>query len=169
MSTSQIRKPGFSLVEMVIVVVIIATMAAIAVPRISRASKRASEAALRGNLHAMRNAIDLYAAEHSGTWPGADGLNVTFWAQLTEQTDVDGNVGTVPGVHVYGPYLRDRIPVPVGPNPGVRGVRNRTDNPISLGIDESKTNKGWVFNYETGTLIPNTDDLDDEGVGYDTY
>lgn len=169
MSTLQLRKLGFSLVELVIVVVVIGIIAAIAVPRISRGAKGAREAALRGSLRGMRTAIDLYYVEHGGVWPGADGLNVTFWAQLTQRTDASGDVGTVAGVHIYGPYLLDRIPVPVGPNAGALGVRNRTDNPISLGIDESLTAKGWVFNYQTGDLIPNTDDLDDEGVGYDTY
>ena len=27
----------------------------------------------------------------------------------------------------------------------------------------------WIFNYEVGEIIANTDDLDDSGVGYDTY
>ncbi len=109
------RKPGFSLVELVIVVVIIATIAAIAVPRISQGAKGAGEAALRGSLAAMRNAIDMYSAEHNGDYPGADSLNTTVVRQLTTKTDITGAVGTD-----YGPYLRRMPPVPVGPNAGGR-------------------------------------------------
>ena len=67
-SRSQTR--AFSLVELVIVVVIIGVIAAIAVPRISRGAKGAGESAVRMSLTGMRNAIDMYAAEHGGAWPG---------------------------------------------------------------------------------------------------
>ena len=119
-----IRKTrAFSLVELVIVIVIIGVIAAIAVPRISRGAKGAGEAALRGDLAGLRNSIDMYAAEHSGTWAGADGLEATLINQLTKKTDAAGNVGVVAGTHIYGPYLRRGFPpVPVGPNIGASGV-----------------------------------------------
>ena len=64
------RTRGFSLVELVIVIVIIGIIAAIAVPRISRGAKGASDSAVRGDLAALRAAIDLFAAEHKGVYPG---------------------------------------------------------------------------------------------------
>ena len=63
------RKSAFSLVELVIVIVIIGIIAAIAVPRISRGAKGATDSALKGDLTALRSAIDLYAAEHGGSFP----------------------------------------------------------------------------------------------------
>ena len=61
------RTRGFSLVELVIVIVIIGIIAAIAVPLISRGAKGASDSAVRGDLAALRAAIDLFAAEHKAS------------------------------------------------------------------------------------------------------
>lgn len=161
------RYAGFSLVELVIVVVIIGMIAAIAVPRISRGAKGAAESSVRGNVSSLRNAIDMYAAEHNGKFPGADGLETTMINQLTKRTDAAGTVGTTDGVHVYGPYLRGGLPaLPVGPNAGASGVELADTGPA---VDESKTTKGWVYNYKTGELKANTNDLDEAGTAYDTY
>jgi general secretion pathway protein G len=161
------RKHAFSLVELVIVVVIIGMIAAVAVPRISRGAKGAAESAVKGSLASLRSAIDLYAAEHNGVFPGADGDADTFLDQLTKKTDVHGNVGTTAGTHIYGPYLRAGIPpLPVGPNAGASGVEMVDTGPAS---DETKTTSGWVYNYTTGDIIANTDDKDEATVAYDTY
>ncbi len=81
---------GFSLLEVVIVVAIIAILAAIGIPRMSRGAKGASDAALTGDLATLRNAIDLYAAEHGGAFPTT--TDVT--AQLTQYTNISGVVST---------------------------------------------------------------------------
>ena len=90
------RHHAFSLVELVIVVVIIGTISAIAIPRVSGAASGARDAALRGNLATLRNVIDIYAAEHDDTWPGADGLEQSLIDQLAKKTDTNGNIGTTP-------------------------------------------------------------------------
>ena len=120
---------------------------------------------MRGNLSVLRKAIDLYAVEHGGAWPAADKKELTFIDQLTRMTDAAGNVGTTAGVHIYGPYLRSIPPVPVGPNIGATGVELKNNGEVY----ENKTDKGWVYNYDTADIYTNTDDLDDSGVGYDTY
>jgi prepilin-type N-terminal cleavage/methylation domain-containing protein len=159
------RKPSFSLVELVIVVVIIGVIAAIAVPRISRGAVGASEAALRGSLKTLRNAIDFYAAEHGGEWPATDKSQTTFIEQMTKTTDAAGAVGTTAGVHIYGPYLR-RIPaIPVGPNVGATGIKFKEDGHVF----EGESQYGWVYNFKTGHIYTNTDDLDEKGIGYNTY
>ena len=160
------RTRAFSLVELVIVVVIIGVIAAIAVPRISRGAKGAGESALRGSLATLRNAIDMYAAEHNGTFPGSDGLEATLIDQLTKKTNGGGTVGTGAG-YDFGPYLRRGFPpAPVGPNAGkVTGVEMVTVSPPVA--DETKTTKGWIYNYQTGEIVVNTDDTDDAGDQYD--
>lgn len=160
------KQRAFSLVELVIVVVIIGVIAAIAVPRISRGAKGAGESALRGNLTVLRNAIDMYAAEHQGTFPGSDGTEATLIRQLTEKTDAAGAAGTD-----YGPYLRKMPPVPVGPNAGKASgvIMDNLSNPLSLGVNEATATAGWVYNNNTGDIIPNTDDVDDDGVNYYDY
>ncbi len=161
---------AFSLVELVIVVVIIGVIAAIAVPRISRGAKGAGESALRGNLAGLRNAIDMYSAEHNGAWPGADGSDVTMINQLTGKSTAAGVVGTTAGVHIYGPYLRRGMPpVPVGPNVGATGVIMTTTAPVATAIVEATTTAGWVYNYQTGEIVVNTDDTNEASIGYDTY
>ncbi len=158
------KKRGFSLVELVIVVVIIGVIAAIAVPRISRGAKGAGESALRGSLAGMRNAIDMYAAEHNGAFPGVDGLNTTVVRQLTEQTDIVGAVGTD-----YGPYLRRMPPVPVGPNAGkATGIMMALTGSTAVNELLDPT-LGWIYNKDTGDIIANTDDQDDNLVNYYDY
>lgn len=163
---------AFSLVELVIVVVIIGVIAAIAVPRISRGARGAGESALRGNLASLRNAIDMYAAEHTGEWPGTpENTEAKLIEHLTKKTDASGTVGTVAGTHIYGPYLRGGFPpIPVGPNIGASGVIMSNAAVLTDAVDEIlDTTKAWVYNYETGDIIANTDDLDEKGNGFETY
>jgi len=155
-------KRAFSLVELVIVVVIIGVIAAIAVPRISRGAKGAGESALRGSLASLRNAIDMYAAEHGGAFPAADNLQATLIRQLTEKTDVNGAAGGN-----FGPYLRRGFPpCPVGLRTGDVGVSVAATGPA---VAEATAGIGWVYNSATGAIIVNCDDADDSGVPANTY
>lgn len=155
-------KRAFSLVELVIVVVIIGVIAAIAVPRISRGAKGAGESALRGSLASLRNAIDMYAAEHAGAFPAADNLEATLIRQLTEKTDVNGAAGGN-----LGPYLRRGFPpCPVGVRKGDTGVIVAAAAPA---VSEITAGKGWVYSSATGEVIVNCDDPDDSGVPTNTY
>lgn len=53
-------------------------------------------------------------------------------ARPTMKSDAAGNVGTIDGVHVYGPYLRGGFrPLPVGPNHGATRVRMRDNTPLT--------------------------------------
>jgi len=163
------NKRGFSLVELVIVVVIIGVIAAIAVPRISRGAKGAGESAVKGSLQAIRNAIDMYAAEHQGALPGANGLEPTLLDQLTKVTNAAGTPGTGAGF-IYGPYLRRGFSPPqVGPNPTATGVIMTTTVPIATAVNEATTTAGWVYNYQTGEFVTNTNDPGEDGLAYCTY
>lgn len=162
------NKRAFSLIELVIVIVIIGVIAAIAVPRLSRGSDGAGASALRGCLHTLRNAVEMYAAEHNGAWPGADKVEATLIDQLIKQTDGAGNVGNDPTVHIFGPYLhRGFPPISVGPNVGASEVHMKS--PSSFQVTETASDVGWVYDVTTGRFMANTDDLDASGVGYDTY
>ncbi len=138
---TRIKKAGFSLVELVIVIVIIGVIAAIAVPRISRGAAGAGQSALRADLHVLRNALDMYAAEHNGTYP----LATTFEAQLTQFTDDAGATNaTKTTQYKYGPYL---IAVPllkVGDGKGQKGVSDLTGPTI-----------GWIYVEGTGQINAN--------------
>lgn len=165
----QVPFGGFFACRLVMVVAIIGVVVAIAIPRIMRASKGAVQGSLRADLRTLRDAIELYAAEHGGVFPAQDKKEQTFVGQLTQRTDVDGEVGTTAGVHAYGPYLRKVPPVPVGPNAGAIGVKVWNDAAFKVQENIGGGTVGWCYNYETGEIIANTDDLDDDGKGYDTY
>src|ERR1700689_3899996 len=93
---------GFSLIELVIVVVIIAIIGAIAIPRMSRGAAGAGDSALIQNLATMRNALELYQAEHGGPYP-SNAAAATFLSQMTSYTDASGNTSaTKDTIHIYG-------------------------------------------------------------------
>jgi type II secretory pathway pseudopilin PulG len=143
--------------EVVIVVAIIAILAAIGIPRMSRGSKGAGDSALSGDLAVLRNAIDLYAAEHGGAFPTATDIR----RQLTEYTDVAGapSVTKTPPF-IYGPYLRSVPPLPVGARKGKNGIATVSD-----------PNSGWIYTPASGDIradaVPT--ELDDSGRAYRDY
>lgn len=57
------REQGFTLIELIVVMMIIAILTAIAVPRFTAAIQNAREAALKEDLHVMRDAIDAYTMD----------------------------------------------------------------------------------------------------------
>lgn len=151
------KNQGFSLLELVIVVVIIGIIAAIAIPRLSRGSAGAADSALNGNLAVLRNAIDMYGAEHSGTYPTA--ANIAN--QLTQFTDANSDAqATSDTTHIYGPYIR-RIPkLPVGAKKGKTGIAAATGETV-----------GWIYTAATGEIKSNTTDSEKDASGtvYNTY
>ena len=74
MSPGTAVQKGFTLVELLIVVIILAILAAIVIPQFSSATDDTKEAALDSNLGGLRNAIELYKAQHA-TYPGATATN----------------------------------------------------------------------------------------------
>ena len=149
--------PGFSLLEVVIVVAIIAILAAIGIPRMSRGAKGASDSALTGDLATLRNAIDLYAAEHGGAFPTAASVNT----QLTQYTDVNGGVNPAKTTtYIYGPYMRSIPPLPVGAKKGNTAIAAEDGNSV-----------GWIYTATDGTIRANAVDaeVDEAGKKYNAY
>ena len=84
--TNQKHLSGFSLIELVIVIVIMGIIAAIAVPRLSRSARTSGASALKQDLATLREAIELYAAEHGGKYP-----DDAIVSQLTMYTNFSGD------------------------------------------------------------------------------
>ncbi len=158
------RNSGFSLIELVIVVVIIAIIGAIAIPRMSRGAAGAADSALTGNLAVLRNALDLYATEHGGTYPSGTAAHIAN--QLTQFTDSAGTPNvTKTSSFIYGPYLRKIPTLPVG------GTGQKGSSLIAL-IGPPGTNPGgWLYTPTTGEIVANTAAgvADAAGVDYNTY
>lgn len=165
------------MVELVIVIVIIGIIAAIAIPRVGRGAKSAGESALAQDLAILRNAIELYASQHMGDYPGAkgDGVNLAntagaFVSQITEySSDAGETQATRDATHPFGPYLRKGLPAaPVGVNkPSADVLIDIVSSPPAV---VTAGGEGWVYNPTTGDLIVNSDDSNDAGTKtYDEY
>lgn len=148
------RRTGFSMIELVIVVVIIGIIAAIAIPRMSRGAAAAADSALAQNLAILRNALDLYATEHSNAYPTA--ANVAD--ALTKYTKADGTDANAAkdeaGGRIYGPYLRVLPPISVGGQKGKNGIAAAAADGVA-----------WVYDAAAGTVQPNVDALAKDGAG----
>jgi prepilin-type N-terminal cleavage/methylation domain-containing protein len=165
MRNARAGRIGFSVIELVIVMVILGIIAAIAIPRMSRGSQGAAENALAGDLAVWRSALDLYQSEHGGAYPKD---NSTIVAQLTQYTDSSGAPAAVKdSVHIYGPYMRAVLPLPVGEMDKALSIPrgSTTVGPATLGGAPSTITSGgfgWVYDG-AGNLYPNTGPLTDVG------
>ncbi len=141
------KRQGFTLVELVVVVMILGILAAVAAPKLLGTSGTATDNGLRQTLSVVRDAIERYAAENGGDFPGTD--QATFKSAIT-------------------PYLRGAFPTcPVGNENANVDVVN-TAGP--LGVNAGATT-GWRYSYASGEFIVNSSDNDnsDTPVAYNTY
>ena len=145
---------AFSMIELVIVIVIIGIIAAIAIPRMSRGTAGAATGALQADLAVLRNAIELYTAEHDGNAPGA-----TIVAQLTTHTNSAGTTqATKDAAHPYGPYIKAIPSLPVGTNKGHSTVTVET-NAATTAPDATSMGggEGWWYNSVLVDIRANVD------------
>jgi len=99
--TRRSARTGFTLIEMLIVIVVISILALIVIPRLMGAGRKAKEAALRGDIHQLRNAIQQFEAD-CGDYPSA-------LSQLMTQPELGSSGGMSIALDVtawQGPYLR---------------------------------------------------------------
>ena len=121
-------------------------------PRLSQAAVRADYAAVYGDLGVLRNAVQLYAADHGGRLPAAD----RFTAQMTGYSDVTGE--QLSKVHTaetpLGPYLRQMLPVRVGDHAGSTAVSAVSGTPTRP-LTGDGAGAGWLMDVHTGAVWPN--------------
>ncbi len=132
------RRPGFTLIEVLIVAAFLAILAWAVIPQFSSAASDVRTGAMTTRLSAVRGALELYRIQHGGRYPALR----TFVAQLTEATRADGSVAAV-GTDGYplGPYLQS---MPVNP-------ATQTD---TIG-DGPPGSSAWYYNEATGEFRAN--------------
>jgi general secretion pathway protein G len=142
-----VPRKAFTLVEMVVVIVILGILAAIAVPKLINTSGVATDNGLKQSLSIVRDAIDYYASQNAGAYPGADGSETTFKNDLK-------------------PYIRGSFPkCPVAPKSDT--VRIETTAGTTVANDATD---GWVYNNQDGTFIVNSTATSHDGTTtYDKF
>ncbi len=172
-------RAGFTLIEMLIVIIVLGILAMIVVPQVRMSTDDAKLKTLQINLKSMRSAMEIYHAQHNGTYPGVRTLlgvadasanecaNNSFIKQLTQYTDMNGKVSpTKDATHKYGPYIKgDTLPInPFKDSPDVTCERNEDD--ITVRTSDGSTS--WKFYMKTGVLIAN-DGGSTGGVVHDSF
>jgi prepilin-type N-terminal cleavage/methylation domain-containing protein len=104
-----IRKSGFTLVEIMIVVAIIGLLAAIAIPNFVKARATSQANACINNLRQIDAAANQFALEAKLT----TGATISYPNDLTPYIKLNAN-GKIPACPVGGDYYQDNV---VGTNP----------------------------------------------------
>jgi general secretion pathway protein G len=139
------RRSAFSLVELVVVIMILGILAAVAAPKLLQTSGAATDNGLKQTLTVVRDAIELFAADHGGALPGADGNVATFKSDLA-------------------PYLRGSFPeCPVG----AKDADVKMSSGATAIAGAASPTEGWHYNYTTGEFIANYTAAAGDGTPYD--
>ncbi len=161
-------RPGFTLIEMLIVVIVLGILAMIIVPQITVSTEDAKVNTLKTNLSAMRSAVEIYYHQHNETYPGmkkTDGTGAdvataaeaatAFVDQLTKYTEGSGKAAgdSATLTNPLGPYIKGgKLPEnPFDLDNDVKCDITTTD--ITTRVADSTTS--LLFYTKTGVLIAN--------------
>ena len=178
------RQGGFTLVELLIVVIILAILAAIVIPQFSSATTDAQEAALDSNLGGLRNAVELYKAQHI-TYPG--GIATTggtctatkgtgainsaqaFMDHLLMYSDATGNTCSVgDNTFKFGPYLRKGVPTDAITQKGSLVAEIVVTN-TGATINPGAATGGWAYDTKSGQIVMNSNATDSKTKAFSTH
>ena len=102
---SERGKRGFTLVELLVVIVILAVLAAIVLPKFMDSGKRSKEAALKGDLKLLRNAVTLFQTD-TGAYPATLADLAATSAPATGYDTAGASINLVASTW-HGPYVQE--------------------------------------------------------------
>ena len=137
---NEMRRLGFTLIEVLIVAVMLAVLAAVVVPQFLNSNEDAKVTSAKFSLQTLRSQIQLYKSEH-GSWPGDD------LQELLMTTSGDGTTDSSDGPLTSGPYLES---IPVNPFTGSATVVEIENDPATA-ADITATD-GWLYNKQVGQI-----------------
>ena len=169
---SRRKRPGFSLVELIIIIAILGILAALVVPKFSNATEIAKSNSLKEDLRILRTQIMVYRAQHGGNSPGypAGDLTATptmeaFTQQMTLYSNPEGQTSATPTPqYKLGPYLL-KMPVnSINGSSEIWFIPNDEEFP-----KEANGKTGWVYQASSGQFAANVVGTDPEGKKYFDY
>ena len=144
---NNVRRSGFTLIEVLIVVVIMAVLAATIIPQFSASTDDAKISTQQFNTHTLRAQIEMYKIHHNEYPKITDGK----LPQLTSSTNDAGTIGTGDGFP-YGPYITGELPNnPYNNDNTVVAVAT----PGTVPTAKVGTTGGWQYDVTTGGIWPN--------------
>jgi len=114
MRNLRINRPGFTLVELLIVIIVIAVLAAIAIPKFVNSSARSKEASLHADLKLVRDGIELFHND-TGFYPAVL-TDLAVIVAPANGKDSTGTAQTITAINWKGPYLATLPDDPVSGN-----------------------------------------------------
>ena len=155
---------GFSLAEILIVLGLMAILATVVVLNSSNSSTTAKENTLKANVAVLREALDLYRADH-GWYPAdpvrdfnkkGDAKVLTF--QLLGFTNAAGEPSeTKTSEYRFGPYLRKWPAEPLTDSAAIV-VDSKTESMLTVlaaKVAKSEGAGGWYYEAKSGNVCAN--------------
>ena len=149
-------KPGFTLVEVLIIVSVLGILAALAFPIFTGHIQQAKESAAKDSLRILRNTIELYAAQHNGVAPG-------YWND--DPSAMAGNIYLMNQV-LNGEYLPEYPTNPFSEKQIPKLYQNSEEFPTQA---SDYAYYGWLYKPATKTIKLNWVGTDSKGVDYFDY
>ncbi len=150
-------KRAFSLVELMIVVALLGILAAIVVPTFQGNVIKARESTAKDNLRILRNAIEVYAAQHDDVAPGYPG---------NDSSRVPGDKPFFDQLIKNSSYLSKRPVNPFNDEALLKVIGNSENFPAA----PVRTNLyGWIYKPATKEIKLNWSGTDSTGVAYFDY
>jgi general secretion pathway protein G len=150
-------KRAFSLVELVIVVALLGILAAIVVPQFQSHTTEAKEATAKNNLHILRGAIELYAAQHNDVPPGYPD---------DDPSRTPGDKPFYDQIIKNGSYMSERPENPFNNIALIDVLDNNEDFPLAPVNTDSY---GWIYKPATREIKLNWPGTDSKGIAYFDY